>query len=124
MTKQAQPTLEKESTKPQTTLTAMAIREELIKNKGTSQILSSKSLVNDVELVKSIASMLGGRGFTDKEFTDFLRKAIDKSKKDKSDKAVIQSANCITLLVAARYPFSAQDLSDVSIKGTNYYDYM
>ena len=94
----------------------MAIREEFIE-KGNSEILSCRSLVNDLELIKFIANMLGARGSADKEFTDFLRKAIDKTKKDKTDKAVIQSANSITLLVAAQYPFSAQDLSDVSIKG-------
>jgi hypothetical protein len=42
-----------------------------------------------VELIKFIANKLGGRGSADKEFTDYLRKAIDKTKKDKTDKAVI-----------------------------------
>ena len=40
----------------------MAIREEFIKNKGNSEILSCRSLVNDVELIKFIANVLGGRG--------------------------------------------------------------
>jgi hypothetical protein len=33
--------------------------------------------------------MLGGKGSADKEFTDFLRKAIDKTKKDKMDRTLI-----------------------------------
>ncbi|WP_341761068.1 pentapeptide repeat-containing protein [Candidatus Tisiphia endosymbiont of Thecophora atra] len=91
-----------------------AIKDEIARSKK-SEILSNKSIVNDVELIKLIADDL----VYNKELQIFLRESIDVTKQDKSVKAVTLAANSITLLVASQYSFSGEDLSNISIKGAN-----
>ena len=91
-----------------------AIRDEMSTkdSNGNSQILSSKSIIADHELINFIADA----ACHDHALKDYLRRAIDLTKTDKSDNAVQNAANCITILVAASYSFCGQDLSNISIK--------
>ena len=91
-----------------------AIQEEMSQN-GKSKILSSKSIVGDSELVNFIADA----ACHDDVLKSYLRLAIDFTKEDKSERAAIYAANCITILVSAGYSFSGQDLSNVHLKGSN-----
>ena len=91
-----------------------AIKDEINKT-GTSQILSAKSIVKNVRLVKLITDSL----VYDEKLQDILRKFIDQSKHDKSEQTTVLASNSITLLVSAQYAFSGEDLSNISIKGAN-----
>ena len=91
------------------------IQDEMRKNNGISRILSSKSIVADRELIRFIADAAR----YDLSLKHHLRQAIDLTKSDKSESAVIYAANSITILVAARYSFTCQDLSNISISGSN-----
>jgi tetratricopeptide (TPR) repeat protein len=82
-----------------------------------SKILAAKNIVDDVDLVKYITNHLEYEN--DPELTRQLRSVIDNTKTDKSAPTVCAAANAITLLVASKYPFSGQNLSNVSIRGAN-----
>ncbi|WP_342267925.1 pentapeptide repeat-containing protein [Candidatus Tisiphia endosymbiont of Empis tessellata] len=90
------------------------IKDEVEKSEK-SEILASHSIVKDVDLIKLIAEDL----VYDKNLQKFLRQAVKVTKRDKSDEAVTLAANSITLLIAAQYSFSGEDLSNISIKGAN-----
>ena len=92
-----------------------AIQDEVTRTNGNSKILSNKSIVADVELVRFIADAAKH----DLVLTQHLRRAIDLTKSDKSERAAIYAANSITILVAAQYSFTCQDLSNVNIRGAN-----
>ena len=51
--------------------------------------------------------------------TQHMRRAIDLTKTDKSERAAVYAANSIIILVAAHYSFTCQDLSNVNIRGSN-----
>ncbi|WP_375330738.1 NACHT and WD40 repeat domain-containing protein [Candidatus Tisiphia endosymbiont of Oplodontha viridula] len=92
-----------------------AIKDEVEKSEK-SEILASHSIVKDVELIKLIAEDL----VYNKNLQVFLRQAINATKQDKSDEeATTFASNSITLLVAAQYSFSGEDLSNIAIKGAN-----
>ncbi|WP_341761070.1 pentapeptide repeat-containing protein [Candidatus Tisiphia endosymbiont of Thecophora atra] len=94
-----------------------AIKDE-IKESKKSEILASHSIVKNVELIKLIAENLAYN--KDLQYLqEFLRESINETKKDKSDEAVTLAANSITLLIAAQYSFSREDLNNISIKGAN-----
>ena len=92
-----------------------AIQDEITRTNGNSKILSNKSIVADVELVRFIADAARH----DLGLTQHLRRALDLTKTDKSERAAIYAANSITILVAARYSFTCQDLSNINIRGAN-----
>ena len=92
-----------------------AIQEEMKKTNGNSRILSSQSIVADQELVRFIADAAS----SDTTLRQHLRKAIDLTKTDKSECAGIYAANSITILVAANYSFTCQDLSNINIRSAN-----
>ena len=92
-----------------------AIQDELRRTSGYSKILSNKSIVASIELVRFIADAAKH----DLVLTQHLRRAIDFTKTDKSERAAIYAANSITILVAAHYSFTCQDLSNVIIRGAN-----
>ena len=92
-----------------------AIQDEMRITNGNSEILSNKSIVADVELVRFIADAARH----DLGLTQHLRRALDLTKTDKSERAAIYAANSITILVAARYSFTCQDLSNINIRGAN-----
>ena len=90
-----------------------AIKSEL--KSGNSNILSSKLIVEDVELIKFIVNIVE----SDTIFKIALRGLIEQSKTDKSFEVVTSAANAITILVAAGISFSGEDLSNIAIKGAN-----
>ncbi|WP_375330736.1 pentapeptide repeat-containing protein [Candidatus Tisiphia endosymbiont of Oplodontha viridula] len=93
------------------------IKDE-IKESKKSEILASHSIVKNVELIKLIAEDLAYN--KDLQYLqEFLRESINETKQDKSDEAVTLAANSITLLVAAQYSFSGEDLNGISIIGAN-----
>ena len=91
-----------------------AIQDELRRTKGNSKILSNTSIVTDVEFVRFIADAARH----DLVLTQHLRPAIW-TKSDKSERAAIYAANSITILIAAHYSFTCQDLSSINIRGAN-----
>ena len=64
-------------------------------------------------------SFIADAALHDDGLKNYLRRAIDFTKEDKSESAAIYAANCITILVSVGYSFSGQDLSSVNIKGSN-----
>ena len=92
-----------------------AIQDELRRTNGNSILLSNKSIVADVELVRFIADAARH----DLDLAQHLRRAIDLTKSEKSEHAAIYAANSITILVAAHYSFTCQDLRNVNIRGAN-----
>mgnify|MGYP000859612344 CR=1 FL=1 len=92
-----------------------AIQEEIRRTNGNSKILSNKSIVADSELVRFIADAAKHNLV----LKQHLRQAIDSTKTDKSERAAIYAANSITILVAAHYSFTCQDLSNINIRGAN-----
>ena len=92
-----------------------AIKDEIKLNNGHSKILGSKTIVEDVELVRFIVDAARD----DADLAKSLRKAIDATKQDKRELAVTYAANAITILVAAKQSFSGEDLSGISVKGAS-----
>jgi WD40 repeat protein len=93
------------------------MREENEAGSAYSKILSAKSIVDDISLVQYISSDMEYED--DLELTKDLRLLIDNTKTDKSAPTICAAANAITCLVASKYSFSGQDLSDIAIKGAN-----
>ena len=71
--------------------------------------------MTDVELVRFITDAARH----DLVLTQHLRRAIDWTTSDKSERAAIYAANSITILVAAHYSIICQDLSNINIRGAN-----
>ena len=92
-----------------------AIQDKWRRTNGNSTLLSNKSIVADVELVRFIADAARH----DLGLIKHLRRAIELKKSDKSEHAAIYAANSITILVAGNYSFTCQYLSNVSIRGSN-----
>ena len=92
-----------------------AIQDEMRITNGNSKILPNKSIATDVELARFIADAVRH----DLGLTQHLRRAINLTKTDKSEPAAVYAANSITILVAANYSFTCQDLSNINIRGAN-----
>lgn len=86
-----------------------------IEGKSKSEILSEKSIVHDSELVKMLVLAMKDNSNLTKSFL----KAIQDSRRDKSEPSITYASNSITLLVAAKHCFSGCGLSHISVKGAN-----
>lgn len=81
-----------------------------------NNVLSSKSIVDDMELVKYLARKLQAG---DHKGVENYLSLIYNTRKDKSAQAITAAANAITILAAAEHSFYKYDLSGICIKGAN-----
>ena len=85
-----------------------------------SLLLASRLLVEEVELVQSLAKRVN----EDQEFKENLKQLIFKKglSSEKEEECINTAANSITILVAANVSFSGQNLSGIIIRGANLAD--
>lgn len=88
-----------------------------VNNEGTKlpNLLAAYSIIKDVSLVRLLVINLR----RNVHWQEQLLRAIYSTRFDKSSNAIIYAANAITLLVAANYVFSGEDLHGVSINGAD-----